>query len=157
MPKHPGYPFIPRSTTHLRVGDFWAIPLRRGGWFACGRVLCLLPSRTRVLMGLMDWCEPTIPTAESLRGCTVLNCGAGHVTLSLTQAGRPILGNLALEDYDHWQAEGAAWVALAVGTVTFGGDALEGPAHSHFGRHFPEQPSPATERPSPLGDDRRGL
>lgn len=155
MPKHPGYPFIPKSTTYLRAGDYWAIPLRRGGWFACGRVLCLLPSRTSVIMGLMDWCEPTAPTAESLRGRKVLNFGAGNVKLSIAETGRPILGNLELEDDDYWRAVGAAWSAAEVGSVTLGGDGLEGHAHSHFGRHFPEHSSPTTERPTALLDGRR--
>jgi hypothetical protein len=155
VPKHPGYPFFPKSTTHVRAGDYWAIPLRRGGWFSCGRVLCLLPSRTFVIMGLMDWCEPTVPTGGGLHGRKVLNFGAGHVKLSIAETGQPILGNLELEDDDYWRAVGAAWTANDVGSVTLGGDGLEGHAHSHFGRHFSEHPSPATERPTPLQDDRR--
>jgi hypothetical protein len=157
VPKHPGYPFIPKSTTHIRAGDFWAIPLRRGGWYACGRVLCLLPSRTLLIMGLMDWCEPTVPTAESLRGRGVIHFGAGHATLSIAERGQPLLGNLQLEDGDHWQAVAAAWTANEVGSVTLGGDGLEGHAHAHFGRHFPEFPSPATERPVPLRGAWRGF
>jgi hypothetical protein len=108
-------------------------------------------------MGLMDWCGPTTPTAGNLRGCKVLNYGAGHVKWSLTETGLPVLGNLGLEDYDHWRAEAGAWADLEVGTMTLGGDGLEPHAHAHFGRHFPEQPSPATERPTPLQDGRLGL
>jgi hypothetical protein len=156
VPKHPDYPFIPQSTTHVRAGDFWAIPLRRGGWYACGRVLCLLPRRTFVIMGLMDWCEPRVPTGEGLHGRKVLHFGAGQVR-SIAEAGRPILGNLELEDDDYWQAVGTAWLANEVGSVTLGGDGLEGQAHAHFGRHFPEHPYPATERPVPLQGDWRGF
>ena len=87
----------------------------------------------------------------------MLNYGAGHVKLSLTDKGFPILGNLQLEDSDHWRSEGAAYVAIEVGTVTLGGNMLEEHAHAHFGRHFPEQPNPATERPTPLQDGNRGF
>lgn len=32
------FPFVPKSTKGLRLGDFWAIPLD-DGQVACGRVL----------------------------------------------------------------------------------------------------------------------
>lgn len=146
MPKHPGYPFIPKSTAHLRAGDFWAIPLRRGGWYACGRVLCVWPEgRVHVVIGLLDWCEPAPPSAESVDGAAVLEFGHAHVkTIALT--GGPLLGNHPL----------ALGEGYALGGSTWGYLFIEDRAHSHFGRHFPEHPNPATERPAPLQSDWRG-
>lgn len=147
MPKHPGYPFIPKSTAHIRAGDFWAIPLRRGGWFACGRVLYVWPQgRVHVVIGLLDWCEPELPTADTVAGAEVLAFGHAHIK-SIKLTGGPLLGNYPLQPGEGWALGGSTWGYLEI----------ERMAHSQFGRHFPEHPSPATERPSPLQRDRRGL
>jgi hypothetical protein len=107
-------------------------------------------------MGLMDWCEPTLPTAEDIGGRKVLHFGAGHVR-SIAETGQPILGNLALEDHQTWATVARDWQAAEVGSVTLGGDGLEGQAHQYFGRHFPEHPSPTIERPAPLESDWPGF
>ncbi len=107
MPKHPGYPFVPKSKTYLRPGDFWAIPLRDGR-FACGRVLGLeyepppfpgstLGSRSFVA-GLMNWCADLPPTADSIAGAQLLAQGAAHIR-TVVETGGAVLGNrdLALD------------------------------------------------------------
>jgi hypothetical protein len=153
---HPGYPFAPPTTTHLRTGDFWAIPLRRGGWYACGRVVRVLDGRSRVIAGPMDWCEPTLPTAGVLQGRRVLKFGTANVR-SITETGGPILGNAPLEDEAAWDARlRQPGEVPRVGDVTFGAEGLESAAHEYFGRHFPEWPTPVTERPPPLESEHRG-
>ena len=140
MLEHPGYPFVPTSTTHIRAGDFWAIPLRRGGWFACGQVLYVWPQgRRRVVVGLLDWCEPSAPTADAVAGAGVLDFAHVHIKcIDLT--GGPLLGNSPQPTGEGWALGGGTWGYLEI----------EARAHDQFGRHFPESPHPAIERPAPL-------
>ena len=139
MPAHPGFPFVPRSTAHVRAGDFWGIPLRRGGWYARGQVLYVPDGRVAVVVGLLDWCEPVPPAADSIAGAGVLDWAGAHVkTIGLT--GGPLLGHRLLDS-------GGGW---ALGGVTWGYLEIENRAHTHFGRHFPVEPTPAVERPQPL-------
>lgn len=108
---HPGYPFLPRSTSYLQPGDFWSVPLSDGR-FACGRVLDTkatagpddhddlgLSLSTRVFfLGLMDWVGEVAPSTDSLAGAALLRQGAAHI-LTITTTGGEILGNrdLALD------------------------------------------------------------
>jgi len=64
------YPFQPKSTAHLRPGQFWAVPLHRPGfldypgWYGCGLVLDVVEkSRRWFLAGLLDWADAMPPTA----------------------------------------------------------------------------------------------
>jgi hypothetical protein len=75
----PTFPFTPKTTAYVRAGDFWGIPLRRGGWYACGRVLRLGDSRVDLTIGLLDWCEPTPPTTDNIAGARVLDYGSAHI------------------------------------------------------------------------------
>ena len=157
MSNHPGYPFMPKTTTHLRAGDFWPIPLRRGGWYACGRVLRVLDGRSRVIVGLVDWCEPTQPTADTIQSRKILTSGTANVR-SIAETGGPILGNAPLEDEADWDTRlRRPGEPPRVGDVAFGGEGLESVAHEYFGRHFPDHPVPATERPAPLQSTNRGF
>ena len=141
MPNHPGYPFVAKTTSHVRAGDFWAIPLRRGGWYACGQVLYVPEGRVMLVVGLLDWCEPVPPTAEAIAGAAVLDWNGAHVkTIELT--GGPLLG--------HSPLAGGGW---ALGYGVWGYLEIENVAHARFGRHFPEAPNPAIEPPQPLRRD----
>src|SRR4051794_34952201 len=91
----PAYPFVPRSTAHLRPGQFWSIPLD-GGRFACGRVLQLKIESGKIdrrlfLAGLMDWVGDSAPTAESIAGRGVVAQGGVHIKTIGEDAGA-ILG-----------------------------------------------------------------
>jgi len=47
------FPFVPRTNTRVERDDYWAIPTRRGGWYACGVVLWNgLDSGTRTTIGV---------------------------------------------------------------------------------------------------------
>ncbi len=77
------YPFVPKSTAHLKVGQFWAVKLHLPGYFeapnyyGCARVLQLYPSSAAnakrwFISGLMAWLDTSPPTAESIAGCNTI-------------------------------------------------------------------------------------
>src|SRR6476469_2329268 len=79
------YPLIPRTTTHLRPGQFWSIPLSDGR-FGCGRVLSVetggaTGGRTRFIGAILDWAGDAPPTSEAIAGSPVLTAGNAHVRL----------------------------------------------------------------------------
>ena len=66
------FPYVPKSTKGLRLGDFWAIPLD-GGEFACGRVLAFDHRKGKqdlrgFLAGLLHWVSDSPPTFDSIAG-----------------------------------------------------------------------------------------
>src|SRR3982751_271647 len=90
------YPFKPKSTAKLRVGDFWPVPLKDRS-YACGLVLQKAPTGTpsaRVSFcgGLLDWKGRTIPAARDLSNRVVLAQGYMHL-LAITNYGE-VIGNL---------------------------------------------------------------
>jgi hypothetical protein len=145
--RHPGYPFVPRTVAYIRPGDFWAIPLRRGGWYACGRVLDTQTglSNRLVTVGLLDWCEPDKPTPDAIAGVKVLDYGIEHVRFIAAHGG--IRGHRPLE-LDGGAAHLLDGRPLRGSDVSVWADSISGYAHARFGRHFPETPVKATERPS---------
>jgi hypothetical protein len=94
------YPFRPKSTASLRVGQFWAVPFASGS-FGCGRVLQLngaqLPSKSRAFFGgLHNWRGSEPPTAEAIAGSRLLAFGVMHIR-AIAQTGGDVLGERALE------------------------------------------------------------
>jgi hypothetical protein len=94
------FPFVPKSTKGLRLGDFWAIPLD-GGDFACGRVLAFDHRTGRqdlriFLAGLLDWVSDAPPTFDSIAGAQIAIEGGAHLRTILATGGT-ILGNRPLE------------------------------------------------------------
>jgi hypothetical protein len=55
--KRPDYPSEPKSTAHVRAGEFWGIPLRLDGWYACDRVLTVWDSRVNQTAERVDACQ----------------------------------------------------------------------------------------------------
>lgn len=101
MRRNLDYPFRPKSTAHLRPGQFWAVPFGQGV-FACGRVLQLdgaqLPTKSRGFFGgLHRWVDSVAPTAESIAGAELLAVGVMHIRV-ITETGGELLGERALED-----------------------------------------------------------
>ncbi len=77
------FPYTPKSTTHLRPGDFWDIPLEQGG-FACGRVVQIemvkgKRNTVEFLAGLMDWFGEELPTEKSIAGKRIVAQGEVHI------------------------------------------------------------------------------
>jgi hypothetical protein len=141
--RRPPYPFEPKSTAYVRPGDFWAIPTRRGGWYCCGQILAIPdPADSRsVVVGLLDWCEPHPPAAEAIAGAEVLRHGLAHIK-TVRETGGTLLGN----------AEPPVVDGLADPNLgSWGYQFIEELAHDYFGRHFPERPVPALERPAGIG------
>ena len=96
----PRYPFIPKSTSALRPGQFWSVALPDGR-FACGRVLAQAPSdhagSTRLfLAGLLGWLGDRPPTLEDIAHRPVVATGLLHVK-SVAACGGAILGHRPLD------------------------------------------------------------
>ena len=96
---HPTYPLVPRSTTALLPGQFWAIPLSDGS-FGCGRVIELkesgaLGARVSFLAAVMDWHGDTPPTPDGIAGAKCLAQGEAHLK-AITETGGAILGHRSL-------------------------------------------------------------
>src|SRR5574340_668430 len=93
------YPFTPRSSLALTVGDFWAVPLAEDS-YGCGRVLEHIPkgmpgARVGVLGGLLDWHGQEQPSSEGIAGAAVVEQGVMHIW-AITKIGGAVLGNRAL-------------------------------------------------------------
>ena len=93
------YPLIPKTTAHLRPGQFWSIPMADGR-FGCGRVLRVdtgRPSggRTRFIGAILDWVGDSPPSSEAIAGSPVLDVGNAHVRL-VSFGGGAILGERPL-------------------------------------------------------------
>ena len=106
------YPFIPRSTSGLLPGQFWAIPLSDGS-FACGRVIELIPhgrtgARVMFLARLLDWHDGAPPTSSSIAGAGCLEQAKAHLK-TITETGGCILGHrsLELDGIQPWEFRGA--------------------------------------------------
>jgi len=95
------YPFQPKSTSYLRPGQFWAVPLASGK-YACGRVLQIngsdIPSKNRAFFGgLLDWIGNQPPTSEDIAGRPLIAFGHMHIKAILTTGG-VIIGERPLEE-----------------------------------------------------------
>jgi len=93
------YQLVPKTTTHLRPGQFWSIPLSDGR-FGCGRVLSVetgstTGGRTRFIGAILDWAGDAPPTSEAIAGSPVLVEGNAHVRL-ISFGGGAILGERPL-------------------------------------------------------------
>jgi hypothetical protein len=93
------YPLIPKTTAHLRPGQFWSIPMADGR-FGCGRVLRVdtgRPSggRTRFIAAILDWVGDSPPSSDAIAGSPVLKVGNAHVRL-VSFGGGEILGERPL-------------------------------------------------------------
>jgi hypothetical protein len=95
-PKPLSYPFVPKTTTRMMPGQFWALPLRDGS-FGCGRVIHLMPGmRVLFLAAVLDWHAHSPPTFESIAGARCLDQGQAHLKV-ITETGGSILGHRPLE------------------------------------------------------------
>jgi hypothetical protein len=110
--REPRYPLIPKSTSALIPGQYWALPLSDGS-FGCGRVIQLMPagttgSRVTFLAGVLDWHGGTLPTVTAISGASCLAQGAAHVR-SIVLSGGCLLGwrELAADGIEPWLFRGA--------------------------------------------------
>jgi hypothetical protein len=116
-------------------------------------VLRVSDSRVLLTVGLLDWCEPAPRTSESIARVRVLDFGLAHVkTIGMTGGG--LLGHRDLDEDGGLPGVlggGAADVAGRLdGQAVWGYLSIADKAHGVFGRHFGEEPTPATVRPSGL-------
>ena len=96
------YPFIPKSTSHLRRGQYWSVPLSNHK-YACGVVLHLLRKNDGKIdgrlfhAGLLDWVGELPPTVNDIENCHVLKSNAAHIK-SIKETGGAILGEHTLAE-----------------------------------------------------------
>ena len=93
------YPLVPKTSAHLRPGQFWSIPMADGR-FGCGRVLRVdhdrpTGGRTRFIAAILDWVGDSPPSSESIAGSPVLGVGNAHVRI-IAFGGGAILGERPL-------------------------------------------------------------
>jgi hypothetical protein len=93
------YPLTPKTTAHLRPGQFWSVPLPDGR-FGCGRVLRVdiggsSGRRSWFVGGVLDWVGSEPPTADSIAGSGLLAAGNAHVR-AIAYRGGEILGERPL-------------------------------------------------------------
>lgn len=98
--KSRSFPFVPKSSKNLELGDFWSIPLD-DGCFGCGRVVGHWPSDWKgsfrgFFAGLLDWVSSSPPTAVAIAGAPALIQGGAHIK-TIIATGGVILGNRPLE------------------------------------------------------------
>lgn len=96
----PIYPHAPKSTSHLRRGQFWAIPLEDGRYGA-GCVVGIhtkegRPSSRLFIAGVVDWNGAHPPQAAELAGRSVVEFAFAHIK-AITEAGGAIIGEAALQ------------------------------------------------------------
>ncbi len=93
------YPLVPKSAKSLLPGQYWAVPMKGGG-FACGRVLQVgaseIPTPTRAFFGaLHSWVGTSPPNDRTELGPALIQCGVMHIK-AITQTGGAILGERPL-------------------------------------------------------------
>jgi hypothetical protein len=91
----PQFPFVPKSTSLLRRGQFWSLPLDRGLYGAGCVVGTHLrerkPSTRSFIAGVVRWVGTKPPNSEDLRDCALVKFGYAHIK-SITTTGGEILG-----------------------------------------------------------------
>ncbi|TLD70536.1 hypothetical protein FEM03_12485 [Phragmitibacter flavus] len=91
-------PFCPKSTSYLKPGHFWSIPIDDDR-FGCGVVLALHLNRegkreTRsFLAGLLDWNGDAPPRASEIENREVIATRFAHIK-AITMSGGEIIGEV---------------------------------------------------------------
>lgn len=130
MSKKEIYPFVPKSTSYMREGQYWDIPLSNGR-YACGRVMQFDYSSGRkasrtFLAGLLDWVGDDLPASDAIAGAKLLEQGKVHIK-TINYIGGAIRGFRSLEQdnispllklshmpgNDCWLLRGYEWLRLA--------------------------------------------
>jgi len=91
------YPFEPRSTSHLKQGQYWCFKLCDGR-YAAGVILAKVsnkgtPDRRLVWAGLLDWTGSAPATPPELISPRVIDRGAIHVRC-IQMHGQYVLGEI---------------------------------------------------------------
>lgn len=88
------FPFTPRTSNALEVGDFWAVEIPDGG-YGCLQVTELAAegpgSRSTLVAGVVDWWGTEPPTAAAIAGRRIVRQGLTRIE-AFTFGGAQILG-----------------------------------------------------------------
>ncbi|MBO3089329.1 hypothetical protein [Cellulomonas dongxiuzhuiae] len=101
-----------------------------------------------VVVGLLDWCGPTPPDCKVVSSSPIADYGLAHVKTITDNGGDGLIGWCS-------KVQGPPVAELAAMIQEFqvpmwSRDFIELRAHSLFGRHFPDVPGVAAERPAAL-------
>jgi hypothetical protein len=94
------YPLVPKSTSRLRRGQFWSIPLSDGR-FGAGCVLGGLRRNNKkdargFIAGVANWIGVNPPTEADLDGVGIYRHAFAHIKC-ITETGASIIGEANLE------------------------------------------------------------
>jgi hypothetical protein len=92
------YPFRPKSTAHLKPGQYWSFKVE-GNRFVAGVVISLRRKdgtidRRLFLAGLLDWCGDTVPQPHDLESKSIRERGFAHIK-AIAENGGEILGEFS--------------------------------------------------------------
>ena len=84
MPRPPSFPFRPKSTVNLRIGDLLEVRREDGRW-GCLQVTDLKESgpgsRTSLVVGVLPWVGGYPPTSAEVVGMAVIEQGLTHTDI----------------------------------------------------------------------------
>ena len=90
------FPFAPKSSRDLRIGDYWVVMLANGT-LACLQVTDLKATGVGALKtlvaGVLDWRGSSLPEPASIRGARVLTQGLTRIEAFTDLRNSQILGN----------------------------------------------------------------
>ncbi len=96
------FPFEPRSTAHLRQGQFWCFELSNGQYVAgvvVARAISNGKANRRIfLAGLLDWHGKKPACPSELENSTVIGSGFAHIA-TIQNNGNSVIGELER----HWE------------------------------------------------------
>lgn len=90
----PEYPFKPKSTSYLKRGQIWSVPLENGK-YCCGLVIGELSKSDKIdsrmfIAGLLDWVGDMPPTVDAVAGSRILEQSYAHIK-TIQETGGEIL------------------------------------------------------------------
>lgn len=92
------FPFSPRTTTKLELGDLVAVPRDDGRW-GCLQVTDLTRSgtgsRTSLVVGVLPWVGESPPRSQDIHGLTITEQGLTSVEV-FTKGGLEVVGTSAV-------------------------------------------------------------
>ena len=95
MPRPRTYPFRPKSTVNLRIGDLLEVHREDGRW-GCLQVTDLKESgtgaRTSLVVGVLPWVGDCPPTSADVAGMAVIEQGLAHIDI-FAEGGLMVVGH----------------------------------------------------------------
>ena len=124
------YPFRPKSTAHLKAGQYWAFEIENG-IYVCGVVAALQSNNGKInrrafIAGLLDWSGNHIPYPQEIEGKPIKRFGSAHIK-AITENGGEIRGEI----WPSWGFENVVEKTDAISSWGYGVIRVYG--EKHFG------------------------